>query len=354
VGVQNGSNLDQLNAGPSVMKHQMLEQSVLNIKRESDFSDMPYVEAITPTTTPQLKLETIQRLIPIPAPVMAHHPPVVPPKPGKFIKCYDKNGKMSFVEVCYDPQNPKKILLKPNSSVIPIPIIGNNNGHPPMIGQSPKLFVKTIGNTAQKIFVASHNQIASGIQPSGPQLLKPSVFFNEMQNGALRLRPSLNHSIPQALKMKSKARNQVSLLKKGVSLLKPMAKSNNNQTPLEPPVVTKLASADHDYYSNQNCLSNGAIIPVNTVLAKNCQIEKVLPKRDFKNELEKQFCSIHFVNPKEAVDFLLRRIPLASHLAERYENFRSSFPFVVKSEGEFANLSIPKQRSFEVRYFNSD
>lgn len=126
---------------------------------------------------------------------------------------------------------------------------------------------------------------------------------------------------------------QQSLLKPQVSLLKSRAPSNN----LKKFTVSNISGFEH---KNIN-----VFIPADMKVASKSQ--NVSSSQLIKEELEKQFLRLSFENMKAAVRWLLKKIPLISSLAAETE-YRAIFPFVMPSLSDFQNLSVAKQRSFEV------
>lgn len=118
------------------------------------------------------------------------------------------------------------------------------------------------------------------------------------------------------LKKQSLLKPQVSLLKARVpvSLLKPESKSS-------------IVPGDHDYIKLKNC---------NEIIVKKAH------SHNFSQDLELKFESIKFVTFRHAIDFLLRKLPLVSQMANDLQ-FKMCYPFIVSSLMEYQKLGQIKQ-----------
>lgn len=322
----------------------------------------------------------------------------------KFVKCIDKNGKVSLVQIIADPNNPKILRLVSNG--VPLTpasassIMANAKGltglntatsiTQPRIITLPKQILLPKTNTSTVKIVSIANALAQGLlvrpiastpstppmsvnvlstlqmasiqSPSASQrslisqqsaLIKPPISLNGpaviRNNSATAL--NCNHS--NAIKF---TKPQQSLLKPQISLLKAV---NADKTKLPLQAIVDNRNLKMVTVENIKGLLNKKInvfikqepsrdrSPAVETSAKKIYTK---PKRQYAEKLEQLFFANHFTNICGAVNWLLRRIPLITSLALAPQ-YRESFPFVVESEQKFNKLFVAKQRSFEVSYF---
>lgn len=136
--------------------------------------------------------------------------------------------------------------------------------------------------------------------------------------------------------LQTKLRKQ-SLLKPQISLLR----SHKPSSPIKPRSnrTASFLHSDHDYIK----LRSSSEIVVRKILGHN-----------FSKELEQQFWSIRFANLKHAIDFLLRKLPLVSPMAND-PYFKNCYPFIVLCSEEYRKLGRVKQFTHEwlrAKYIN--
>lgn len=260
--------------------------------------------------------------------------------PGnKLIKCVTKDGKVSFLQLVQDPNNPKLFkMVLPKAPVTAqadtlqkLNLVKLPNNHQ-LVG------LKQVANMQPQ---PSSIQTTSTVRPSETTIINS----NPLKRANTTPLPTTISNKISAIDLNQKPQSQSqqkSLLKPQMSLLKSSAVKTN----------TSIVSP------NKN---NGKMITVSNIPGlENKNINIYLPtevqpstssmasfdQSDIK--LQKRFliCS-GFLNMTDAISWLLREIPLIDPRAEKSE-FKDLFPFVVPSSSIFNSLTIAKQRSYEV------
>ncbi|KAL5290213.1 YEATS2 family protein [Megaselia abdita] len=123
------------------------------------------------------------------------------------------------------------------------------------------------------------------------------------------------------LRKQSLLKPQVSLLRSQlpVSLIRSKSKQIN------------LLHGDHDYIKLKSF--------------EEIVVKKV-PSQNFSKELELKFLSIKFATLRHAIDFLLRKLPLVSRMAND-TNFKNCYPFIVSNLDEYHKIGKVKQFTYE-------
>lgn len=295
----------------------------------------------------------------------------------KFVKCIDKNGKVSLIQVVVDPNNPKILRMVTPAAISTITKVASTttvttpSSAPKIIKLSsvlplagnrspivlPKLSVISAGTTLTQIAKPLLGQIKKLIQAPtrSPEKLSASApvrFSIESPSASKPLQSSavnINQIVAQnpARKLIRPSQPQQSLLKPQFSLLK----SSNSKKP-------QLTIADK---------SNMKVITVKNIVGlQNKQINvffkqevmadppagrkmdiKTQPNRRWADKLERSFSDNKFSTVRGAAAWLLQRLPLISPL-RRKVSYHQSFPFAVESDEKYQGLSVAKHRSHEV------
>lgn len=135
---------------------------------------------------------------------------------------------------------------------------------------------------------------------------------------------------------------QQSLLKPQVSLLKPRLPVNAG-SPVKKITVTNI--------SGLKSKNINIFMPPDFNLDLKPMPAKARPASQVHSEeIEKRFLARTFTHMTDAVGWLLKKISIISPMAAQ-SDYRESFPFVVANANEFYNLTITKQRCFEVNNY---
>lgn len=319
-----------------------------------------------------------------------------PPK-KRFIKCVSKDGRVSLMELIQDEKNPKlykmvlpqpvqgsTIVLPPAANRMATPIVLNppnlvrpaanlvvqpNSLVPPNIGNinlpsralpvgsiRPVIVLNRPNQPMNKTNATLNRSNGTSISVELPKLVaidsprpQPTVVTQQPRPVVLPapIRPS-TAIIPckptQIIQKNNKvlvldsnqpSRTQPkSLLKPGVSLLKPRPQSTSNN--LKKIIVNNIPGIEH---KNIN-----VFVPADVKLELNTAIKSTT----FEDALEKRFLDLRiFSNVSDAVAWLMKEIPLVTSMASQ-RGYRESFPFAMSTLAEFQSLHLAKQRSFEV------
>lgn len=324
--------------------------------------------------------------------------PIVNSSLGKrFIKCVDKAGKVSLIEMVQDEKNPKlfkMVLPNSKSSVSPLNQALNvqkstvNTQNPEQsklnltkIISLPKQVilqnksVNVVLSTASKVQATANVRIERNvikpvqihpvIASASPSLIK--LAKQPQKKSPIPFMKENNKIIVLESKKVANQQPQQSLLKPQISLLKSSTASASkipNKTSLFQPQSTSVQRNNIKVItvSNLSGLQNKNI----TVFVPNEQqnmppsgIDEPDPvetefnvHRQLEVDLEKRFLAKDdFLNITEAARWLFKAIPLISTQANQ-KSFREVFPFVVHSIEYFQSLPLAKQRSFEVKILN--
>lgn len=154
----------------------------------------------------------------------------------------------------------------------------------------------------------------------------------------------------------ARQKNQVSLLKPNLSLLKSNVRQN-----IEKPasVIHQNIITDHDYAGLNtiypppaivSLLSNVSVTTKSIFPIKSNTVKKIIPKKirdlDYRKILKAVFEKTTFDNQQSAIVFLLKKLPLTTLLV-RKSGYYESFPFTVESNTKFNELSKIKQCNYE-------
>lgn len=307
-----------------------------------------------------------------------------PVQAKKLIKCIDKSGKVSFVELVQDPSNPKvfKMIVPKVVSIAKnsIPAAGatpatsaNGNGATTQlvsdVGAPSTLSATAIRQKNHKVFAIDSTKVPVQLQlqhkqpqqqhqqpqqpQTGQQRPAQQQHLQPQQKSQLKQMPPAHPKHPQALYPLTKRQilpkpsqpQQQSLLKPQISLLK---LSQSAKAPVKVIRVNNIAGLKN---RNINVFvpSNLKVHPSNTGPAQPDEQPK--ESRNLDVQLETEFCGQSFNTVTMAVNWLLKRLPLISSNAS-YANYRQAFPFVTRSLADFKSFHLAKQRSFEVIFDN--
>lgn len=292
-------------------------------------------DQIKPTARPSLlSAKTPGPTKPKPLIALPKISPTVMNGPGKkLIKCVTKDGKVSFLQLVQDPNNPKlfKIMLPKAPATNQaenlqklnlVKLLPNNQQMLNMLPQPSPIQTKTT-ICPSETFIKSNPLKRANTTPL------PTTICNKIT--AIDLNGMLQ---PQT--------QQRSLLKPQVSLLKSSAVNSN----------ASIASP------NKN---NGKMITVSNIPGlenKNINIylpREVRPSTSSMAPLDQPHIKLQtsflmnslFLNMTDAISWLFRKIPLIDSRTAKSE-FKHLFPFVVPSSSVFNSLTIAKQRNYEV------
>lgn len=255
--------------------------------------------------------------------------PTVTNGPGKkLIKCVTKDGKISFIQLVQDANNPKIFKMSvPKQPIIVSQLSPINNGTAANSQPSPSLITQNLMNQ-------------TNVQR--PQIVTiPSNSLKRPNTTPLHPLDLINKVVVLDAK-RQQSTQQRSLLKPQISLLKSSVLKNNSANKPNGNVIT-VSNIPGLNHKNIN-----VILPPATNLANQSTSGLQKQFRSHAIELEKCFYSIEsFANMTEAVTWLFKKLPLTNSEAGKSE-FRESFPFVVASVDDFYSILPAKQRSFEV------
>lgn len=270
----------------------------------------------------------------------------------RFIKCIDKTGKVSLIEMVADPNNPKivKMVLPAALRTVAVQSSPSDTKNNRIISLPTQLLpVKT----------STIISTASGVQPNVIRL--PTIVTKS--NDQKLLTKSVNNTVRMSngkvviidkatTTAKTKPLVQQSLLRPQISLLKPQ---NMEDKPLASMGTKGLKMITVNNLSGMENRNINVFMP--TECESDSDIEIPRSKRFVVNakkryqlacELEIEFnrCQ-NFANVTASMVWLLKRLPLISPLANQHD-YKESFPFVVDSIETFEAMTTPRQRSYEV------
>lgn len=323
------------------LPEQLLQDSISDPKSVSNqnqncdqhkSTEMPLLSVTTPDPT-----KSKPTLIALPK----ISPPAVFNVPGqKLIKCITKDGKVSFLQLVQDRNNPKLFkMMLPKS-----PAYNQANN-------LPKLNLIKLSNNQQLIGlkqVSNIQPVPSPIQITTPVRLSETIIkSNPLKRMNTTPLPTTINNKLTAINLDRKPQPQTqqkTLLKPQVSLLKSSAIKSNASIILP----------------NKN---NGKMITVSNIPGlENKYVNIYLPNESQPStssigwnalepphiKLQEHFLmSSRFLNMTYAISWLLREIPLIDPRAENIE-FKDFFPFVVPNSSIFNSLTLAKQRNYEV------
>lgn len=292
----------------------------------------------------------------------------IPPTAGvkRFMKCIDKNGKVSFVQVVVDPNNPKiirmiaggagqiiKTVTTPGAAatttatprIITLPkqlvISASAGGQTPIT--LPRLNVAPPGAVQSVMIKPSLNQL-KGIIPMAPQAPTSTTKVAIPSNPL----PAAPQQTTPAKRLTKPTQPQQSLLKPQVSLLR----SANVDTPKTPlPSAADKRNLTMITVKNIKGLQNKKInVFIKQETPDKTTDSKALQNRSMAEQLEQVFHKNRFTTVRGAASWLLRQLPLVTPLALK-PPYQQSFPFAVDNDEKYQNASIAKQRSNEVSIY---
>lgn len=266
----------------------------------------------------------------------------------RFIKCIDKTGKVSLIEMVADPKNPKIVkMVLPTALRTKTPQSSPADAKNRILSLPTQLFSTNAGASAST---------ASGVQTN--VIRAPIVISKSLARSASEtvIMPNGKVVIIDKTASTSKTRPpaQQSLLRPQISLLKPQKMDE------KPPISTMTTTKGLKMITINN-LSGMENRNINVFLPNECESDSDIEiprnkkfvvnarnRRQFAYELETEFLRCQtFVNVTAGVVWLMKRLPLITPLANQHD-YKESFPFVVNSIETFEALSTPRQRSYEV------
>lgn len=361
-------------------------------------SQVPYTQQVTVPPTAPVATKVLVNGTNKPAAVASS---TDRPRTGRtFMKFTDNNGKVSLIEVFVDPNNPRIFRrVAPNKNASPvIPILMNAKSGVKMnpMNTSSQLKMVSLSNQIPltKLNAISVVKTPSGI-PAVVQTIPAGLHIAPVRVGPKVIHPSIpstsnriaipvaalqaasvskidQNSAPLTLKNKlvfgSNSANrtvrpsqpQVSLLKPQVSLLKsasaekpnPMSfgMDNRNLKVVTIKDIKGLPNKQINVFIGKEFHGDATPDPAVAIKLKK-HPEKSRSDKYPAEELEKLFGVKQFSNVRNAVVWLLRRVPLITPLATQI-GYQHSFPFTVENEEKYNSLLIGKQRSLEVSKMN--
>lgn len=328
-----------------------------------------------------------------------------------LVKCLDSNGKIIFVELQVDPNNPKNIKiiknlnsvtttspaslnqnqpkghaigqqLNLNSPLQPIPArpthLSNILSNTPSVSIMPKQSIGAEPILNQKaIVVQGHsrfdsNQIQHSFENKKIFIIQSSALKNVNVNSTnppplvrisnpskVTVAPSMTNlkatqASPKPTETRKLTINSSNvIIKNGQIIILDRDKSQNpkpKQESLLKPQISLLKPLPNKPTSESTIPK----MPKTNSIHGSRQFRKQLPtnqintKRDYHKEFCTAFLRHHFQTVRTAVEYLLKNAPLINILSNKLE-FSEAFPFVVESHQKFSSFSLPKRRSNEVQ-----
>lgn len=297
-------------------------------------------DQIKPTATPSLSTMVPGPIKPTPMLItLPKIPQSVMNVPGnKLIKCVTKDGKVSFLQLVQDPNNPKlfKMILpkakatnQPENSQKLNPIKLPNNQQ--LIGLKQVSNMQPVSRPIQttKMVFASETTLKSNPLKRANTTPLPITISNKITAIDLNQKPQ------QQTQQRSLLKPQVSLLKSSSikSNASILSQNKNNGKMITVSNIPGLENKNINIYlPSEGHPSTSSIAPADQPHIK----------------LQKQFLmGSEFLNMTDAISWLLKKIPLIDPRAENAE-FKDLFPFVVSSSSIFNSLTLVKQKSYEV------
>lgn len=262
----------------------------------------------------------------------------------KFMKCINKNGEVSYVQLLQDPNNPKvfkmivpkQVTIAKNSVPAKLSENGGSLEPPASLEQTQPIVNANVPSvsTIRKIIPIDSNQLLSYQQQ--PKIIQP------IQPAQLQFSVA-KHSQQQQIARKL---SQQSLLRPQISLLKPTQSAN--KTPIKMITVNNiagLANKNINVFMPPNLTSSMDRNDLRAI--KSIEEVHVEPPKEVRNvafELEVEFLKKPFSNMTNAVSWLFKRLPLISLDCD----YRKAFAFATATLGEFQSFHLGKRRCFEV------
>lgn len=313
-----------------------------------------------PTTTSQVasNFTSLPKMIAVNAPTVNASSLLVNATTGKrFMKCVDKTGKVSLIEMIADPNNPKiiKMILPSRARTTSLQASSSDANKSKILMMPAQLITSnTSANASGSSSVVRTNTIRAPIVVSKPREKLP--FDRSSSKTVILPNGKVVFTERAATTSRVKQLAQQSLLRPQISLLKP-------QKIEEKPAVPVSIGTKGLKMITVNNLSGMENRNINVYLPTECQSEVDIEIPNSKRfvvitkkrqqlacDLETEFhrC-VHFPTVTASVVWLLKRLPLISPLAHQHD-YKESFPFVVASIETFDAMPTVKQRCFEVSY----
>lgn len=321
--------------------------------------------------------------------------------PGKkFMKCVNKDGKISFVELLSDPNNPKILkLVLPNKALMPSlgtkqtsGTLSSSLSRLPVVrplsapNTQNSMLMGPITQSMNKQTVTTNSMANSTLQSTVPKVTKlittNNVISTESQKGSssscLRALPATPPATPTNKPFTNSVQGKAVIMKNGkifiVDKSKAIIQPKLQQSLLKPQISLLKSAMAHSSGQVQHTTSSSSALSCNvkiknemTVFRKNSgkdkscdsSIAQIIPdkkiiglkpivRRQHAIDLENKFYKYHnFPHTTASVLWLLRRLPLISETATQH-GLRESFPFIVISEQFYYAMPWAKQRSYEV------
>lgn len=319
-----------------------------------------------------------------------------------LVRCLDSNGKILFLQLQMDPNNPKNIKLLKTPSVIattqstslakPVHItqlklctpidqkrlVTSVTNSPSNTSNSPNQNIKMAAITSStSILNSKPNTVKSNVNLSR---LNPVEATSLMENKKVFIvksstLPNLNATNPPPLVRISNPKKIV--LAPNLKVMQPNAsnmtinssnimmkngkiivvdKEKVNAKPKQESLLKPQISLLKPVYQKQNTeLSATKLISIpkqsSQILGygkrKPVPVSQNVAKRDYHKEFQTIFLRHRFQTVRSAVEYLLRNTPLTNTLSSKPE-FYVAFPFVAESHEKFNSFPFPKRRLNEV------
>lgn len=328
-----------------------------------------------------------------------------------LVRCLDSNGKIVFVELQVDPNNPKniKIIKTPtviasaqtplsqakSSNLTPLKmstpteperhttapvtnILSNTSNSPNQITSSNPL-TSTISTANPKPLMYKSNANLSGLNAVGSKSLLENKKVFIIKSSTL---PNLSSTNPPPLVRISNP-NKFVLASSAANLkvvMQPTSKANETrnvtvnstnvvmkngkftvldkshpkpkQESLLKPQISLLKPVYHqkplsDASTTKSILITKPFSILGGRSRKQTLLNQSAAKRDYHKEFQTIFLRHHFHTIRSAVEYLLRNTPLINTLCSR-PDFHAAFPFVAESHEKFSSFPFPKRRLNEV------
>lgn len=277
----------------------------------------------------------------------------------KFVKCVDKNGKISLIQVMVDPHNPKILRMvggvsspniksnqpvggSPSNVMITPSSTGNNKLNILSVSQQHTSKTSTTGNIQRIIQIPKLNTAKICAVPPNLSTIIPVPKQSSSAPGSLRTSPT---------QITKPVQSQQSLLKSPISLLK--TASNQMKKPSLQMSVDKK-NVKVITIKNIRGLQNKHInVFIKDEKEESSQRLNAPKSNRLSDQLGTIFRRQRFTTVRSAVAWLLRRLPLITPSAENVL-YQQSFPFAVVSDEKYQSCSIAKQRSNEVYHKNKN
>lgn len=269
----------------------------------------------------------------------------------RFIKCIDKTGKVSLIEMLTDPNNPKIVKM-----VLPA----------------------ALRNTASQFTSAdaANRAIALPAQSRSANTIASASVASSMQANAIRT-PIIVSKQHEQLRLAKGAIKTVTMGNCKVVIIDKTAATSGTRPPVQQsllrPQISWLKSQKVDKKApaptgtrglkmiTLNNLSGMENRNINVFLPTECDSDSDIEiprskrfvvnakdRRQLADDLKTEFLRCQrFPNTTASVIWLLKRVPIITTMANQHD-FKESFPFVVDTIETFESLPTPKQRCYEV------